>query len=424
MTCVEGKCVTICGAAGCVDARPDGSEDARADASPDASSDGKTTPDAHEEMDGPVLVAIDAPPMPDSAVDSPVEGSDAEPSDGSDGPGELDADAADRLLDGGSEDGASCDPLHCHKCGDDGGEPCEDVCSESKGCRVPPSCRDHRTKCGPNLSCCRSPTIPAGSFSRCCDSASCTGSCAEKYPATISAFALDAFEVTVDRFRQFVRAYPHSKPNPGDGKNPNNADDHGWDPSWDTMLPADAEALNELLEKPERLGPNTWTRDPGPNESKPMNFVSWYLAYAFCAWDEGRLPTEAEWNYVAAGGDQQRWYPWSQSSQPMLIDSSYAVYDSSEPANVGTKSAGIGRWGHYDLAGNVGEWMRDAWTACYATPNQCDDCVNASAAPGGKALRGGAFDDVLEFVTVASRDIYATDVQRWSQYGIRCARNP
>ena len=68
-------------------------------------------------------------------------------------------------------------------------------------------------------------------------------------------------------------------------------------------------------------------RAPGANESLPINCITWYEAFAFCAWDGGFLPTEAEWNYAAAGGSEQRAYPWSNPPTSTTIDCSHANYD-------------------------------------------------------------------------------------------------
>ena len=59
-----------------------------------------------------------------------------------------------------------------------------------------------------------------------------------------------------------------------------------------------------------------------------INCVNWFEAYAFCIWDGGFLPTEAEWNYAASGGSEQRYYPWSASFPPgaTTIDETYASY--------------------------------------------------------------------------------------------------
>jgi len=62
------------------------------------------------------------------------------------------------------------------------------------------------------------------------------------------------------------------------------------------------------------------------NPDVPMNCVDWYVAFAFCAWDGSRLPTEAEWNFAASGGTAQRIYPWSTAPGP-VIDSTFAWYN-------------------------------------------------------------------------------------------------
>src|SRR6185312_9797256 len=98
--------------------------------------------------------------------------------------------------------------------------------------------------------------------------------------------------------------------------------------------------------------------------------ITWYEAYAFCIWDGGFLPSEAEWNYAAAGGSEQRAYPWTTTS---TIDCSYANYAGADGGgqcqaggldDVGSQSPqGDGKYGQSDLAGNAWEWTLDSSAA-------------------------------------------------------------
>jgi formylglycine-generating enzyme required for sulfatase activity len=172
-----------------------------------------------------------------------------------------------------------------------------------------------------------------------------------------------------------------------------------------------------------------WTDTPGANEALPMNCIDWYDAYAFCIWDGGFLPSEAEWEYAAAGGSEQREYPWG-STDPGTSNL-YAITDCDYPsgstsctgfvniAPVGTPALGAGRWGQVDLGGSLSEWTLD-WLAPYMTP--CNDCVflqNYSY----RVLRGGNFSPGGDDVSAQSRDGDLPS-SRNSFYGARCARTP
>jgi formylglycine-generating enzyme required for sulfatase activity len=287
---------------------------------------------------------------------------------------------------------------------------------------VPPSCVGLAETCGPNgnQNCCASAEVPGGSFNRGNDA---------RYPATVSAFLLDRFEITVGRFRRFVEAYPASKPAAGAGAHPRIAGS-GWDAAWDDNLPADAAALKDSV----RCGPiyETWTNEAGDDERLPMNCLSWYVAFAFCAWDVGRLPTEAEWEYTAVAGDDQRPYPWSGSSIDEIIDGRYAVYhctgDGSAPDScnfsdiqpVGSRSPmGDGKWGHADLAGNVQEWVLDGFADYHGTCNDCATLTSASS----RLCRGGDWTVSASGLRSDIRRNPASSAIDWT-IGVRCARTP
>jgi len=307
--------------------------------------------------------------------------------------------------------------------------PCPSICLVGL-CVDPGSCVDDAgapalRSCGPahDQSCCAATAIPAGSFSRSYDGVT-AGATDPSYRASVSMFVLDRFEVTVGRFRKFVAVYdspsaqPPAKPAAGAGKNPHDLSDPGWDPTW--PLPADAAALVTMVKKPA----GTWTDTVGANESKPITSLDWYTAFAFCIWDSGRLPTEAEWNYAAAGGGDtsgQRVYPWSNPPGSTAIASTMANYGSSEANDVGSRSPkGDGRWGQSDLAGNASEWVLDRFVSPYPSKT-CTNCGSSAVDAGPRVIRGGYFIDDRDAVTASKRSSLLPDSSEYFA-GVRCAR--
>lgn len=283
-----------------------------------------------------------------------------------------------------------------------------------------PSCRELRPTCGlpPNHDdCCHSLRIPGGTFRRSYDGVDFLDPSAR---ATVGDFYLDKYEVTVARFRAFVSAGMGTRVHPpakGAGAHPRIAGS-GWNADWNTKLAADTAGLKASVRCHEAYA--SWTDRPGANEDKPINCLDWYTAFAFCAWDGGRVPTEAEWNYAAAGGSEQRYYPWSVPSPSMTIDDSYAVYcgGTCKLLDVGSKPRGDGRWGHSDLGGNVWEWTLDFAGGAYPMP--CDDCADVKAGPY-RAFRSGSNDDIAATLRSSVRHVYYPDYH--GVVGIRCARS-
>jgi formylglycine-generating enzyme len=386
------------------------------------------------------LLGIQELPGGDAAVDSTTDvavSGDSSAADANDG-GQLDAHDSGTLeaSDGGPGPEGGGDS------GSGGGT--DAGCAGTTGCSCNPG-GPGMTDCGPNKeSCCTSLLVDGGTFLRSYDGVTFTDAGS---PATVSAFRLDKYEVTVGRFRQFVEAVTHTGwlPPEGSGKHTELNDggglnvtsggyEPGWDPADNPQIPTSPTVWNSNDNPPQGLQCDstyqTWTPSAGANEDLPITCESWFEAYAFCIWDGGFLPSAAEWNFAAAGGGGstgQRVYPWSVPSTNTAIDCAHANYDPSSPclggANaVGSESpAGDGAFGHADLAGNVWEWNLDAW-ANYVTP-----CVNCTYLTLGglplRFLRGGARDaNAAELVVSATFgwDPALTE----STFGVRCARAP
>jgi formylglycine-generating enzyme required for sulfatase activity len=251
-----------------------------------------------------------------------------------------------------------------------------------------------------------------------------------EHTATVAPFALDKYEVTVGRFREFVASYDtwhSSHPTTGEGsKRP--ADGTGWGDSWAVVaenLPANAAELKAAVACDAAF--ETWLSTPGANDAEayPINCVDWFLAFAFCIWDGGRLPTEAEWEYVAAGGPQNLRYPWG-GSPPSSDLANFSGSGEMPRLAVGSKLAtgGAGYFGHADLAGSVCEWVFDWYADSYygspGSPVTCNNCANTTAG-NARVFRGGGWSYMGSELRSARRTGIIPSL-RDDLLGIRCAR--
>ncbi|HYQ17552.1 MAG TPA: SUMF1/EgtB/PvdO family nonheme iron enzyme [Polyangiaceae bacterium] len=274
------------------------------------------------------------------------------------------------------------------------------VCNLSTNtCVARPSCVGLAATCGPsgNGDCCATGAVPGGTFFRNYDGGS-PGTYGKDWPATVSNFKLDTYEITVGRFRKFVAAYSQNMLPAGAGKNPNNASDNGWDTANNSKLEANAAALVATVANQPYSTYNA-TAGSALEESRPVNYLGYYEAAAFCIWDGGRLPTEAEWNYAASGGSEQRVYAWGNTApgaNTLLMNwgcyygnNTATCSDVSNISRVGSIAAGFGKWGHADLNGNLFEIIVER---SGGIPMPCNDCGQVTGSDAnGSMVRGGCF---------------------------------
>ena len=140
----------------------------------------------------------------------------------------------------------------------------------------------------------------------------------------------------------------------------------------------------------------------------PVTYVSWHDAGAFCAWAGARLPSEAEWEAAASGGDGRLW-PWGD----VPPDRTRAVFEAGigGPAVAGRLPAAAAPCGALDMAGNVAEWVASAYAPYPAVGDDAEPRVvrGGSYIHGADALRcsarrpllAGAIDTYVGFRVAA-----------------------
>jgi formylglycine-generating enzyme required for sulfatase activity len=214
-----------------------------------------------------------------------------------------------------------------------------------------------------------------------------------QHPVTLSEFFVDRDEVTVKEYAAFLDAY---------------RDTRRFAPLQPIVVSGGYTAAAGF-------------------EDRPITFVSWMDAKAFCEFHGETLPTEAQWERAAKGPTGDAQFPWGDMGpdceRTVFLGSSMCELS---PARVGSRSPkGDSAEGVRDLAGNVAEWTAD-WYAPYASPDPSTDPTGPDNADGSltlRVMRGGSFRDPGAAIRTTAR--WGADPSSRSEgVGFRCAYRP
>lgn len=249
---------------------------------------------------------------------------------------------------------------------------------------------------------------------------------------SVGSFALDAYEVTVARFRRYWTTAPHSAA------------------VGAISYPGAVVRVVAVPREPDLATadePCNWTPSAQSREQHPINCIDWATAQAFCVWDGGRLPTEAEWEFAARGRAvgglaTGRLYPWGDEDPSATCDRARwnqfrcTGEDGGQTRRVGSFPPAPDLAGArlYDLSGNVFEWVADNFVDysltkgadCWrALPAGRRDPVCDVAVDGARSLRGGSwyYDNPNVFTAASRSGASPGGTLRLHGAGMRCARS-
>ena len=156
----------------------------------------------------------------------------------------------------------------------------------------------------------------------------------------------------------------------------------------------------------------------------PVRMVSWEAVQAFLEKLNGltgeryRLPTEAEWEYAARGGQQGKGYEYTGSNEPGSV-AWYKENGGYVEHPVGQKQPN--ELGLYDMSGNVKEWVQDCWNMNYVGAPS-DGSAWEQGNCGSRVSRGGSSSNQQMFIRLSNRSSNDTSNRFPRDMGFRLAR--
>lgn len=287
-----------------------------------------------------------------------------------------------------------------------------------------------------------------------CELPGLTSDCLPIHRVRLDGFWMDRTEVTNDQFAAFVAATGYltiAERRPRAEDFPNVTAEKLVAGSAVFTPTSGAVALDDYLQWWTYVAGASWRHPGGPGTSIegkgnfPVVQVAYADAAAYAAWAGKRLPTEAEWEYAARGGLEQKRYPWGDEFRPEgrwmanVWEGRFPVRDTAEDGFAGLAPVAQyapNGYGLYDVSGNAWEWTSDWYRPdTYAAaaksgvsnnprgPDSSDD----PAEPGQKkkVLRGGSFLCTDQYCTrymVGTRGKQEID-SATNHVGFRCVKD-
>jgi len=176
-----------------------------------------------------------------------------------------------------------------------------------------------------------------------------------------------------------------------------------------------------------------WEYETYNQPENPVTGIDWYQAVDYCNWRNAieknsaniyRLPTEAEFEYAARGGLEQKNYPWGDEFNP-----SFANFDNERGIMTGdwwrlakVKDTPPNNYGLYGMSGNVWEWTNDWYDSTYYVKSPKNNPTGPEVGKT-KVLRGGSWGSISpDYLRVTQRS-YTTPGNYNYDVGFRCVKS-
>jgi sulfatase modifying factor 1 len=219
---------------------------------------------------------------------------------------------------------------------------------------------------------------------------------------TLDAFYIDRHAVTAAEFLDFVKETGYTT----------DAERFGWSFVFEDFLaPEDTDHVRD------RVPEATWwvavdnanpLHPDGPSSSvlegrldHPVTQVSWRDAQAYAEWADKRLPTEAEWEFAARGGNNHQQFPWGEELRPdethrcNVWQGDFPDHNTGDDGYLTTAPVDAfepNGYGLYNVCGNVWEWCADWFSPDYHTTDEYSHENPVGPDEGTqRVMRGGSY---------------------------------